>query len=203
MARRLRRGGGRHADRRAHGCWRVDILHDVGRSLNPAHRPRADRGRLRAGQGWLTTEVVEWDAKGRLLDHVPGDLQGADGRATVPQAAARIASVGRRERGADDRTAPKAVGEPPLMLADLGVPRAAATRGDRAATRGLPKLDAPATPERFLRAIAGLRAHDLGGRTISARLVRGAGGDGRACLGAKARRRAGRDADAGRRWPER
>jgi xanthine dehydrogenase large subunit len=30
---------------------RVDILHDVGKSLNPAHRPRPDRRRFRAGHG--------------------------------------------------------------------------------------------------------------------------------------------------------
>jgi xanthine dehydrogenase large subunit len=50
---------------------RTDILHDVGRSLNPA----IDRGQIEGGfvqgAGWLTTEELVWDDKGRLLTHAP------------------------------------------------------------------------------------------------------------------------------------
>ena len=50
---------------------RTDILHDVGRSLNPA----VDRGQVEGGfiqgMGWLTTEELWWDDKGRLRTHAP------------------------------------------------------------------------------------------------------------------------------------
>ena len=50
---------------------RVDILHDVGTSLNPA----IDRGQIEGGfiqgVGWLTTEELWWDAKGELQTHAP------------------------------------------------------------------------------------------------------------------------------------
>src|SRR5262249_13327899 len=45
---------------------RVDILHDVGASLNPA----IDRGQIEGGflqgVGWLTGEELHWNAKGEL-----------------------------------------------------------------------------------------------------------------------------------------
>jgi xanthine dehydrogenase large subunit len=52
-------------------CRRVDIVHDVGRSINPA----IDRGQVEGayiqGMGWLTMEECIWDARGRLLTHGP------------------------------------------------------------------------------------------------------------------------------------
>lgn len=50
---------------------RVDILHDVGNSLNPA----IDRGQIEGafiqGLGWLTTEELVWGEDGRLLSNSP------------------------------------------------------------------------------------------------------------------------------------
>src|SRR4029078_5915489 len=50
---------------------RVDILHDVGRSLNPA----IDRGQIEGGvvqgMGLLTTEELVFDDKGALRTHAP------------------------------------------------------------------------------------------------------------------------------------
>ena len=50
---------------------RVDILHEMGRSINPA----VDYGQLEGGfiqgMGWLTTEEVYWDDAGTLLTHAP------------------------------------------------------------------------------------------------------------------------------------
>ena len=93
---------------------RVDILHDVGDSLNPG----VDRGQIEGGfvqgMGWLTGEDLKWNAEGKLLSH---------SASTYP-----IPSIG----DAPERfhvellraaTQPgvihgsKAVGEPPLMLA--------------------------------------------------------------------------------------
>ncbi|TWH87010.1 xanthine dehydrogenase molybdopterin binding subunit [Novosphingobium taihuense] len=135
-----------------HKVLSVDILHDVGRSLNPA----IDRGQIEGGfvqgQGWLTTEVVEWDDKGRLLNHSPATYK-------IPTAADRPKRLridlwdGENVKPTVHRS--KAVGEPPLMLANsvfCAISAAiAATAPDR---RELPPLDAPATPEAVLRAIA-------------------------------------------------
>jgi xanthine dehydrogenase large subunit len=142
-------------DRASHKVLAVDILHDVGRSLNPA----IDRGQIEGGfvqgQGWLTTEVVEWDAKGRLLNHSPATYK-------IPTASDRPKHLridlwdGENAKPTIHRS--KAVGEPPLMLANsvfCALSAAiAATNPDRP---DLPPLDAPATPEAILRAIASHR----------------------------------------------
>ncbi|WP_225207556.1 xanthine dehydrogenase molybdopterin binding subunit [Novosphingobium huizhouense] len=135
-----------------HKVLAVDILHDVGRSLNPA----IDRGQIEGGfvqgQGWLTTEVVEWDAKGRLLNHSPATYK-------IPTASDRPKRLridlwdGENLKPTIHRS--KAVGEPPLMLANsvfCAISAAiAATAPDKA---DLPPLDAPATPEAVLHALA-------------------------------------------------
>ena len=43
---------------------RVDILHDVGRSLNPAIDIGQIEGGFIQGMGWLTTEELWWDEQG-------------------------------------------------------------------------------------------------------------------------------------------
>src|SRR4029079_7266309 len=50
---------------------RTDILHDVGRSLNPAVDKGQVEGGFIQGMGWLTTEELWWDDKGRLRTHAP------------------------------------------------------------------------------------------------------------------------------------
>src|SRR6185369_2564908 len=49
----------------------VDILHDVGTSLNPAIDIGQIEGGFIQGMGWLTTEQLVWDAEGRLATHAP------------------------------------------------------------------------------------------------------------------------------------
>ena len=97
-----------------HRVRRVDVVHDVGDSLNP----NIDRGQIEGGfvqgMGWLTSESLQWDAKGRLLTHSASTYQipaisdtPLDFRVTLlPQASNAEAIHGS-----------KAVGEPPLMLA--------------------------------------------------------------------------------------
>ena len=49
------------------GEWRldrVDILHDVGTSLNPAIDKGQIEGAFIQGLGWLTTEQLVWDKMG-------------------------------------------------------------------------------------------------------------------------------------------
>jgi xanthine dehydrogenase large subunit len=50
---------------------RADILHDVGASLNPALDIGQIEGGYVQGAGWLTTEELVWDDKGRLRTHAP------------------------------------------------------------------------------------------------------------------------------------
>jgi xanthine dehydrogenase large subunit len=50
---------------------RADILHDVGESLNPAVDLGQIEGGFVQGAGWLTTEELVWDERGRLLTHAP------------------------------------------------------------------------------------------------------------------------------------
>ena len=135
-----------------HKVLAVDILHDVGRSLNPG----IDRGQIEGGfiqgQGWLTTEQLAFDDKGRLLTHSPATYK-------IPTASDRprrfTIDLWDGENVAPTINRSKAVGEPPLMLAisvfSALTQAVAATAPDR---RQLPPLDAPATPEHILRAIA-------------------------------------------------
>ncbi|MBC7980576.1 MAG: molybdopterin-dependent oxidoreductase, partial [Armatimonadetes bacterium] len=97
-----------------HHVRRVEILHDVGDSLNPG----IDRGQIEGGfvqgMGWLTSEELKWDDKGRLLTHsastyaIPAFSDApTDFRVTLLEDAKQPNTI----HGS------KAVGEPPLMLA--------------------------------------------------------------------------------------
>ncbi len=92
----------------------VDILHDVGESLNPA----VDRGQIEGGfvqgMGWLTGEELKWSPEGRLLTHSASTYQ----IPTMGDAPERF-NVALLEKAAQDGVVhgSKAVGEPPLMLA--------------------------------------------------------------------------------------
>jgi xanthine dehydrogenase molybdopterin-binding subunit B len=57
---------------------RVDILHDVGRSINPAIDIGQIEGAFVQGMGWLTTEELVYDEKGDC-----GGARRAGGRARV------------------------------------------------------------------------------------------------------------------------
>jgi xanthine dehydrogenase large subunit len=50
---------------------RVDALHDVGASLNPALDIGQVEGAFIQGMGWLTTEELWWNAGGKLMTHAP------------------------------------------------------------------------------------------------------------------------------------
>ena len=136
-----------------HKVLAADILHDVGRSLNPV----VDRGQIEGGfvqgQGWLTTEELVWDGEGRLLTHSPATYK-------IPTASDRPKRLridlwnGENAEPTINRS--KAVGEPPLMLAiSVFSALTRAVAATRPGKRGLLPLDAPATPERILKAIAG------------------------------------------------
>jgi xanthine dehydrogenase large subunit len=129
---------------------RVDILHDVGQSLNPAIDLGQIEGGFVQGMGWLTTEELWWDAAGRLRTHAPSTYK-IPAVGDVPEDF-RV-SLWRRGRNREASIyRSKAVGEPPLMH---GISVFHALRDAVAACGdGLVDLDSPATPERVLLAIA-------------------------------------------------
>jgi xanthine dehydrogenase large subunit len=58
---------------------KVDILHDVGRSINPAIDIGQIEGAFVQGMGWLTTEQLVWNDKGALTHPRAQHLQDSDG----------------------------------------------------------------------------------------------------------------------------
>jgi xanthine dehydrogenase molybdopterin binding subunit/xanthine dehydrogenase small subunit len=123
---------------------RVDILHDVGDSLNHG----VDRGQIEGGfvqgMGWLTGEELVWDDQGRLLTHSASTYQipaFSDAPAELHVTLLPDARQHNTVHGS------KAVGEPPLMLA-ISVREAIR---DAVAAFGAPggevPLGAPATHE--------------------------------------------------------
>jgi xanthine dehydrogenase large subunit len=129
---------------------RVDILHDCGASLNPALDLGQIEGGFVQGMGWLTSEELWWDGEGRLRTHAPSTYK-IPAAGDVPAAFnVSIYRAGRNQEEAIYRS--KAVGEPPLML---GISVFHALKDAVAATGDGPlHLDAPATPERVLLAVA-------------------------------------------------
>ncbi len=135
---------------------RVDILHDVGKSLNPAIDIGQIEGAFVQGMGWLTTEELWWDAKGRLRTHAPSTYK-------IPLASDRpkIFNVRLAEWSVNaEKTIgnSKAVGEPPFNLPVSvleALSMAVASLGDY---KTCPRLDAPATPERVLMAVEAMKA---------------------------------------------
>jgi xanthine dehydrogenase molybdopterin-binding subunit B len=133
-----------------HRVLRVDIVHDVGDSLNPG----VDRGQIEGGfvqgMGWPTREELLWDKDGKLLTHSASTYQ-------IP--AFSDAPVEFNVTLLPKATQPntihgsKAVGEPPLMLAFSvreAIRDAVASFGQ---SPGEVPLASPATGEAILRAI--------------------------------------------------
>ncbi|MEM6275883.1 MAG: xanthine dehydrogenase molybdopterin binding subunit [Pseudomonadota bacterium] len=123
---------------------RTDIIHDAGRSLNPALDKGQVEGAFVQGAGWLTMEELVWDDKGALKTHAPSTYK-------IPAVADRPeifnVSLWDGENAADTIYKSKAVGEPPFMhgISVFLALSHALTQGD-----AYPALDAPATPERLL-----------------------------------------------------
>lgn len=128
---------------------RTDILHDVGRSLNPALDIGQIEGAYVQGAGWLTTEELVWDDRGKHLTHAPSTYK-------IPACSDRpkefnVSLWERGENVEDTIYKSKAVGEPPFNLgisAFLALSDAVASCGD-----AYPDMDAPATAERVLKTV--------------------------------------------------
>jgi xanthine dehydrogenase large subunit len=134
---------------------RVDILHDVGTSLNPAIDLGQIEGGFLQGVGWLTSEELYWNGDGQLGTHAPSTYKIPTARDWP--ALARVEMLPAAPNSEDAIFRSKAVGEPPLMLALSvfhAIRDACASCGPPG---GLPELTAPATPEAVLRVVEALR----------------------------------------------
>lgn len=135
---------------------RADILHDVGRSLNPELDKGQIEGGFVQGQGWLTTEELWWDKEGRLRTHAPSTYK-------IPLASdrPRIFNVELADWSENREMTikkSKAVGEPPFMLAISVLEALSMAIASEADYKICPRLDAPATPECILMTLERLKA---------------------------------------------
>jgi xanthine dehydrogenase large subunit len=129
---------------------KVDILHDVGHSINPMIDIGQIEGGFIQGMGWLTTEQLVWNPSGRLSTHAPSTYKIPTAGDVPAHFKVNLWPEPNRE---DNVFGSKAVGEPPLMLA-ISVYEAlrdavAQARNDGACV----PLEAPATAEHVLRAL--------------------------------------------------
>jgi xanthine dehydrogenase large subunit len=130
---------------------KVDILHDVGHSINPALDIGQIEGGFIQGMGWLTTEQLVWTDKGLLATHAPSTYK-IPATGDVPEHF-RIALWPEPNRE-DNVGGSKAVGEPPFMLA-ISVWEALRDAVAAASGQARVALDAPATAENVLKALKG------------------------------------------------
>lgn len=132
---------------------RVDIVHDVGESLNPMIDKGQIEGGFVQGMGWLTMEELFWDNQGRLRTFAPSTYK-IPTVSEVPD----VFNISLLEKAPQEGViyGSKAVGEPPLMLA-ISVREAI-----RAAIAAFGEIDSlplpsPTTPEVILKAIEWVR----------------------------------------------
>jgi xanthine dehydrogenase large subunit len=135
---------------------RADVLHDVGRSLNPAVDIGQVEGAFIQGMGWLTMEELVWHPKtGLLTTHAPSTYKIPTANDCPPVFNVRLFNG---DNPVDTIHRSKAVGEPPLLLSFsvfYAIRDAVSAVG---AHRVDPPLSAPATSEAILRAISAVQA---------------------------------------------
>ena len=140
------------------GEWkllRADCLYDAGKSLNPAIDIGQVEGAFIQGMGWLTTEELCWNAGGKLTTHAPSTYK-IPGVSDCPQDFRVRLFENRNVEDSIHRS--KAVGEPPLLLpfsVFFAIRDAVSSVGGHSVN---PPLNAPATSEEILDAIAAVEA---------------------------------------------
>jgi len=140
------------------GEWkllRVDALYDAGRSLNPAIDIGQVEGAFIQGMGWLTTEELWWNPAGKLMTHAPSTYKIPAVSDCPEDFRVRLFDNANVE---DSIHRSKAVGEPPLLLpfsVFFAIRDAISSVGDHKIN---PPLNAPATSEEILDAIAFVEA---------------------------------------------
>ncbi|MGO3711441.1 xanthine dehydrogenase molybdopterin binding subunit [Alcaligenes aquatilis] len=133
---------------------RADVLHDVGKSINPALDIGQVEGAFIQGMGWLTTEELVWNAQGKLTTHAPSTYK-IPAISDCPTDFRVNLFDGRNAMDSIHRS--KAVGEPPLLLPFCvfnAIRDAVASVGNDQIE---PELNAPATAEAVMRAVAAIR----------------------------------------------
>ncbi len=125
----------------------VDIVHDAGKSINPAIDKGQIEGAYVQGMGWLTMEECIWDKKGKLLTHGPSTYK-IPVAGDVPEHFKVSLFDGRNLKPTPFNS--KAVGEPPLMLALSTFFALRDAVSASAEHQVVVHMDAPATPERIL-----------------------------------------------------
>jgi xanthine dehydrogenase large subunit len=150
------------------GEWKLlaaHVLHDAGRSLNPAIDIGQVEGGFIQGMGWLTMEELVWHPNdgtpraGLLLTHAPSTYKIPTANDCPPVFDVRLWKDG----AGDDNVAEtihrsKATGEPPLLLpfsVFFAIRDAVSAAGGH---RVDPPLSAPATSEAILRAVNAVQA---------------------------------------------
>ncbi len=146
------------------GEWkllRADVLHDVGRSLNPAIDIGQIEGAFIQGMGWLTMEELVWHPAdgspraGSLMTHAPSTYKIPTANDCPTLFNVQLYDA---DNASDTIHRSKAVGEPPLLLSFsvfFAIRDAISAVGGH---RVNPPLQAPATPEAILRAIGVVQA---------------------------------------------
>ena len=129
---------------------KVDILHDVGTSINPAIDIGQIEGGFVQGMGWLTTEQLVWNDKGVLTTHAPSTYK-IPATGDIPEHfKVNFWPEPNRE---DNVFGSKAVGEPPFMLAVSVYEALKAAVAAGLGEEAVVKLTAPATAESVLKAL--------------------------------------------------
>lgn len=136
---------------------RTDLLHDAGKSLNPALDIGQIEGAYVQGAGWLTTEELVWDGKGNLHTHAPSTYK-------IPACSDRpqVFNVNLFENANVEDTIykSKAVGEPPFMLGISAWIALSHAISGCSTTGEYPAINAPATPEEVLKTVTRLKGGD-------------------------------------------
>lgn len=129
-----------------HRLLRVDILQDVGHSLDQVIDLGQVEGAFNQGMGWLTTEELVWSEAGELMTRSPFACK-------IPTAADKppvfnVRPAGWSQNPAETVLRTKGIGEPPRLLANAVI-------WPSPTPSGVPcgQLNAPATPEEVPRAL--------------------------------------------------
>lgn len=130
---------------------RVDILHDVGRSINPSLDVGQIEGAFVQGMGWLTTEQLVWNDTGLLTTHAPSTYK----IPTIGDVPAHFkVALWDAPNTEDNVYGSKAVGEPPFMLAISVFEALRDAVAQSKSNTSVVTLGAPATPEAVLNALS-------------------------------------------------
>ena len=134
---------------------RVDIIHDVGKAINPALEMGQIEGGFVQGQGWLTMEEVNWNSNGKITTFSPSTYKIPAVSDMPKKFNVEIFKQGKNKEKVVNKS--KTTGEPPLMLAMsvfYAIKDAIASVGKN---KIIPILDAHATPEKVLMSIRNLK----------------------------------------------